>query len=279
MIAYSIDGTALENPTRWLREDGVDAALAAPAWRGDDLLIPGMVGELPLPRVRAVAYDEFVLSITGDVTSAGAVASDPCAQLLTNIRAAQALLVPSDGGTITVTKTLTTAAGDVVLGPAVARCVSDLAPRFESPTFARFLVRLKVFRGWAANSVTVYEDGTWVPVNWSVGADGFPPFGGIEFNYSETITLFEDGTWSPVDPYDPALHGFPPPVDGSGNQVVVFEDGTWVPVNWLPADGFPPPGGIEFNYSQTITLFEDGSWSPIPPYDVATDGFPPPPDA
>lgn len=149
MIAYSIDGTPLANPTRWLREEGVDDALAASLWRGDDLLIPGLGGEIPLPRVRAVAYDEFVLSITGDVTSAGATASDRCAQLLTNIRAVQALLVPSDGGTIEVTKTLTTAAGDVVLGPTDARCVSDLAPRFESPTFARLLVRLKVYSGWA----------------------------------------------------------------------------------------------------------------------------------
>lgn len=149
MIAYSIDGTALENPTRWLREEGAGGALTAPLWRGDDLLLPGLAGEVPLPRVRAVAYDEFVVSITGDFTSGGAAASDRCAQLLTNIRAVQALLVPSDGSTIEVTKTLTTAAGDVVLGPTEARCVSDLAPRFESPTFARLLVRLKVYSGWA----------------------------------------------------------------------------------------------------------------------------------
>lgn len=148
MIAYSIDGTALANSCRWIREQGVDDALAAPAWRGEDLEYPGLAGQVPVDRVRDVDYDQFVVSITGDVDGAGTPAGDPCAQLLTNIRALQALLIP-DGGTIAVTKTLTTAAGAVVLGPKDCRCISDLAPRLESPTFARVLVRLKVYDGWA----------------------------------------------------------------------------------------------------------------------------------
>lgn len=149
MISYSIDGTALENPTRWIREEGVGAAMTAPTWRGSDIVIPGVAGSVALDYVRDVDYDEFVVSITGDFTSGGLAAADPCAQLHTNIRALQTLLVPSDGGTISVTKTLTLASGASVLGPKDCRCVSSLEPRIESPTFARVLVRLKVYDGWS----------------------------------------------------------------------------------------------------------------------------------
>lgn len=149
MLAYSIDGTDLANPTRWLAEQNIDQALAGSRWRGEDLLIPGLPGEIPLERVRDVDYDEFVVSVTGDVTSGGLAASDPCAQLHTNLRALQSLLLPSDGGIIAVTRTLTLASGTTVQGPKDARCVSDLAPRLESPSFARVLVRLKVYAGWS----------------------------------------------------------------------------------------------------------------------------------
>lgn len=149
MIAYEIDGTDLENPTRWIREDGAGAAIAAARWRGEDLLIPGAPGTLPLDRVRDDDIDEFVVSITGDVTSGGLPASDPCGQLHTNIRALQSLLIPSDGGTISVTKTLTLATTTSEVGPKDCRCISDLEPRIESPTFARVLVRLRVYGGWS----------------------------------------------------------------------------------------------------------------------------------
>lgn len=148
MLSYAVAGIALENPTRWLREEGVGEALAAPAWRGEDLLIPGLAGQVPLSRVRDVDVDQFVVNITGDVDSTGAQAADRCTQLLTNIRALQQLLVPADGGTVQVTRTLTTAAGTLVQGPRTCRCVSSLAPRLESPTFARVLVQLKVYQGW-----------------------------------------------------------------------------------------------------------------------------------
>lgn len=149
MIAYSIGGNDLADPTRWIREQGVDEALAAPRWRGEDLLIPGAAGEIPLPRVRDVDYDEFVLNVTGDVNSVGAPAADPCAQLATNLLLLRSLLIPADGDVISVTKTLTVTGGVVTYGPADCRCVSSLAPRLESPSFARVLVRLKVYAGWS----------------------------------------------------------------------------------------------------------------------------------
>lgn len=147
MLAYSVEGTALANATRFIVS--ADDAFGVRPERGEDLLIPGAEGEEPLPRVKDVAFDEFVMRVNG-VTTAGVWPSDESAQFLTNLLALQALLRPSSGDTITVTKTLTTAAGAVVLGPSECRCVSDLAPRMEAPWTGLVLVRLKVYDGWSA---------------------------------------------------------------------------------------------------------------------------------
>lgn len=148
MISYEVDGVALVNPSRWITPDA-GGAFSAPTWRGGDLRIPGVVGETPLPRIRGVDFDEFVMRVSGLVNSLGSTASDPTAQFVSNLRALQSVLVPADGGTIEVTKTVTTASVDEVYGPATCRCVSDLSPKMEAPWTGLVLVRLKVYGGWA----------------------------------------------------------------------------------------------------------------------------------
>lgn len=147
MLAYTIGATALANPTRWISDPGT--ALSVPPEGGEDLSLPGVAGEVPRPRVLGVAFDEFEVRITGLVQPDGTPATNDTEQFLTNLRALQSLLRPSVGATLSVTKTLSTASGPVVLGPTDARCISDLTPRMEVPWTGTVLVRLKVYGGWA----------------------------------------------------------------------------------------------------------------------------------
>lgn len=143
-IEYDVNTTPIENACRWLTSEA-DGALGLPEQRGDDVVYPGVTGEEPLPRVRGVSYDEFVLRVSG-LNTDGSQASDPIGQYHQNMRDLRTLLYDVDD-VLSVEKRVFYPTGTVTYGPSDARCVG-FTPRMESTDLGVVLIRLKVYDGW-----------------------------------------------------------------------------------------------------------------------------------
>lgn len=147
VIEYEVDGTAVENAYRWLTPE-VDGALGFPELRGDDLVYPGVEGEQPLPRVLGVAYEEFVLRVSG-LNADGTTPADEVARFHTNLRATRQFFYNASS-TISLLKRVHYSTGAVEYGPSDARCVG-FTPRMEGPSTAAVLIRIKVYDGWGGD--------------------------------------------------------------------------------------------------------------------------------
>lgn len=144
-LEYDIGAIPVENLVRWITADA-DGAFTLPTTRGDDLVIPGLAGEVDQPRVLGPSFDEFAVRVSG-LQSDGTVAADPCAQFHQNMRDLRTLLFTTSTA-LSVTKRVFYSGGTVTYGPTTGRCVG-FAPRLESVDLAVVLVRLKIHNGWA----------------------------------------------------------------------------------------------------------------------------------
>ena len=146
-LEYDIGATPVENLVRWITSDA-EGSFTLPTTRGDDLVIPGLAGEVDQPRVLGPSFDEFTVRVSG-LNTDGTPAADSCAQFHRNMRDLRQLLFTTTAA-LSVTKRIFYPAptGTVTYGPTTARCVG-FTPRFESNDFAVVLIRLKIHNGWA----------------------------------------------------------------------------------------------------------------------------------